>query len=113
MTTREVRHEIATLKRDLDRLQDELRHISRRGGSAARQVTSDAVQNVKGAAAHVLEEGTDRARALMHDAGDLVRDKGQDVAEGMKHQIEERPFVSVLLTLGVGFALGMLLMRRS
>jgi ElaB/YqjD/DUF883 family membrane-anchored ribosome-binding protein len=112
MTTREVRRDIAGLKKDLDRLQQDLKQITRRGGSAARHATADAVENVKGAAAGMLEEGGERARALMHDATDVVKDKGQDVFEGVKDQIEERPVASALVTMGVGFALGIILARR-
>jgi ElaB/YqjD/DUF883 family membrane-anchored ribosome-binding protein len=112
MTTREVRRDIAALKKDLDRLQDDLRQITRRGGSAARHITADAVENVRGAAAGVIEEGTERVRSVVHDAKDVVKDKGHDVMEGVKDQIEERPVASALVTMGVGFALGIILARR-
>lgn len=113
MTTREVRRDIATLKKDLDRLQNDLRQITRRGGSAARQASSDAVENVKSAAAGVLEEGGGRARAVMHDASEAVKDRGQVAFESVKDQVEERPMASALITLGLGFALGLILARRS
>lgn len=112
MTTREVRRDIAGLKKDLDRLQDDLRQITRRGGSAARNITSDAMDNVKGAAAGVLEEGTDRMRSVMHGASDVVKEKGHDVYETVKDQVEDKPVASALITMGVGFALGLFLARK-
>ncbi|CAN5632545.1 hypothetical protein BH23DEI1_BH23DEI1_24550 [soil metagenome] len=112
MTTKEVRRDIAGLKKDLDRLQGDLRQITRRGGSAARHVTSDAVESMKGAAAGVLEEGTDRMRSVMHDASDVVMERGHDVFESVKDQVEEKPVASALITMGVGFALGLFLARK-
>lgn len=112
MTTREVRRDIAALKKDLDRLQDDLRQITRRGGSAARHITADAVENVRGAAANVLEEGSDRVRSVMHDATGVVREKGHEMVEGVVHRVEEKPVASALVTMGLGFALGIFLARR-
>lgn len=112
MTTREVRRDIAGLKKDLDRLQADLKQITRRGGSAAKHVSADAIENVREAASGVLEEGGERMRSVMHDATDVVKDKGQDVVHGMKDQIEERPVTSALVTMGLGFALGILLARK-
>jgi ElaB/YqjD/DUF883 family membrane-anchored ribosome-binding protein len=112
MTTREVRRDIAGLKKDLDRLQQDLKQITRRGGSAAKHVGADAFESVKGAAAGVLEEGGERMRSVMHDAQDVVKDRGHDVYEGVKDQIEEKPLAAALMTMGVGFALGILLARR-
>jgi ElaB/YqjD/DUF883 family membrane-anchored ribosome-binding protein len=111
MTTREVRREVESLKKDLDRLQDDLRRITQRGGSAARGASQDALENVKGAAAGVLQHGGERAREFMHDATDVVRDRGEDLMESVVERVEERPLASILLTLGAGFALGMLLTR--
>jgi ElaB/YqjD/DUF883 family membrane-anchored ribosome-binding protein len=111
MTTREVRREVESLKKDLDQLQDDLRRITQRGGSAARGASQDALENVKGAAAGVLQHGGERAREFMHDATDVVRDRGEDLMETVVERVEERPLASILLTLGAGFALGMLLMR--
>jgi ElaB/YqjD/DUF883 family membrane-anchored ribosome-binding protein len=111
MTTREVRREVESLKKDLDRLQDDLRKITQRGGSAARSASSEALEGVKGAAAGVLQQGSERAKEFYHDASDAVRDRGEDLVETVVERVEERPLAAVLLTLGAGFALGVLLTR--
>jgi ElaB/YqjD/DUF883 family membrane-anchored ribosome-binding protein len=50
-------------------------------------------------------EAYDRAEAL----GERARKRASDAEERISHEIEERPFASVLTAFGVGFVIGKLL----
>ena len=53
------------------------------------------------------ERGTARARA----AADGVRDQATQAAQTVSHQIEDRPYTSVLTAFGIGLVIGRLLDR--
>ncbi len=53
------------------------------------------------------DRGVQRARA----SAEGVRDQATHAAETMTHQIEERPYTSVLTAFGIGLVIGRLLDR--
>jgi ElaB/YqjD/DUF883 family membrane-anchored ribosome-binding protein len=108
MTTRDLQRDIDALRKDLSNTQHDLQRLARSGGASARRASGDAMENVRNKARDVYEDGSEYVRSALP----AVKEKGREVVDVAKAQIEERPFATVLVTLGLGLALGLLLSRR-
>jgi ElaB/YqjD/DUF883 family membrane-anchored ribosome-binding protein len=54
---------------------------------------------------------TDRAGKVWDDATNDASRRGREGAAAVEHQIEQRPFISILLAFGVGMVIGRLINR--
>jgi ElaB/YqjD/DUF883 family membrane-anchored ribosome-binding protein len=54
---------------------------------------------------------TDRASGVWDDATNEASRRGREGVAAVEHQIEERPFISVLVAFGIGLVIGKLINR--
>jgi ElaB/YqjD/DUF883 family membrane-anchored ribosome-binding protein len=54
---------------------------------------------------------TDRVGEVWDDATDEASRRGREGVAAVEQQIEERPFISVLLAFGIGLVIGKLINR--
>lgn len=100
------------LRSDVENLRDDLRTL--RGDIA--ELTNGLV-NAGQSSVHDLNERLQRevrhrasqARNVFHEA----RERGEHAVDATRHQIEERPLVSVAGAFGLGMVVGMLMNRRN
>ncbi len=92
--------ELQDMRKDLDELKKQLKNLSEDGG--------DLLASARGK----LEAEADRLMANLKGAGATVTEKGEQLLSTTESKIEEHPWGTVLLTLGVGVAIGMLMRRR-
>ncbi|MCX5772074.1 MAG: hypothetical protein NTZ09_17625 [Candidatus Hydrogenedentes bacterium] len=95
------------IKRDLDELRGDLKQMVA-GGFKAREKLADAKSRLW-KSAHNLESCTEEQ---FKDAYDAIRRQGTRAVELGRENIEKRPLIILLSTLGIGLVLGRFLLRR-
>lgn len=92
--------ELENLRKDLDDLKAQLKSLSDDGG------------DVLASARAKLEAEAEKLVANLKSAGNSAAQKGEELIHTAEDKISDNPWVSVVATLGVGVAIGMLLRRR-
>lgn len=92
--------ELEKLRKDLDDLKAQLKSLSDDSG------------DVLSSARATLEAEAEKLVANLKSAGNTATKKGEELIHTAEDKISDNPWVSVLATLGVGVAIGMLLRRR-
>jgi len=96
MATRNLEGEFDVFKDDLNKLRNDLAHLS----AALRDTTSETVR-----------EQVDAIRTHVDKLTREAREQGRETLDDLADRIEERPLTSVLIAFGVGVLLGRLLDR--
>jgi ElaB/YqjD/DUF883 family membrane-anchored ribosome-binding protein len=91
-----IQKDIASLRDDVASLTDTLKDVSARQAAGV---------------ADALRHGLDGAAGRVKDASKRVRAGAQEAADTLQANVEEHPFSSVLLALGLGVVVGMLMRR--
>jgi|SRR5690554_4955167 len=92
--------ELESLRKDLNDLKAQIKSLSDEGG------------DVLASARATLEAEAEKLVANLKSAGSSAAQKGEELIHTAEDKISDNPWVSVLATLGVGVAIGMLLRRR-
>lgn len=92
---------VNALTKDVKDMRDDMKDVIAAVKAKAGSYVDDAKASVHESAAHRLDQ--------VHDAADAVRQRYDDGLESCASKIAERPFVSVLAALGVGWVLGRLM----
>jgi ElaB/YqjD/DUF883 family membrane-anchored ribosome-binding protein len=104
---RNLEEEFDTLKAGLDTLRKDIGSLVSSFGDAA----TDEVKT-RGRRAHAaVGRATDRAAEVWDDATNQVSRRGRQGVAAVEQQIEERPFISVLVAFGIGLVIGKLINR--
>jgi ElaB/YqjD/DUF883 family membrane-anchored ribosome-binding protein len=74
----------------------DLLHTAKKVGSQAKEVVQERWDNLRNTASDVVEQG---------------RDKLQDVEHAVEERIQNRPFMAILMAIGLGFLVGFLCRR--
>ena len=106
-TNRNLEEEFDTLKAGLDTLRND---ISSRVNSFA-DATTDEIRTRGRRARAAVGRVTDRAGEVWDDATNEASRRGREGVAAVEQQIEERPFISVLVAFGIGVAIGRLIDR--
>lgn len=104
MAERDLQKEFDALKRDLNRVQTDLKKLTETGGEMA----SEALQSARAK----LEEETQRLIERLQITATEAKVKGQQALHEVEHQVEEHPMASLLTSFGVGFLVGWLISRK-
>ena len=95
------------IKKDLNQLRDDL-------ASLTRAVTENQKDNISGLRDEIRRESREALRKVKNkgnEALDRAKDAGDQAIHGVEHQIEERPFLSILLMFLAGILVGKMLDR--
>lgn len=104
MADRDLQKEFDQLKKDLGKLQGDLKDLTEAGSAVAGETVTQARER--------LEAETQRLIARLQESAGELKGRGQKVIEEVEHQVEEKPMPTLLTTFGVGFLLGWLLSRK-
>ena len=91
------------LEAELAKLRDDVSSLA----GTVRDVASEEVQ----ATVDAIRDRLDKAAAEARKAGRRAKAGAHDAADAIEDAIEEHPFTSVLIALGLGFILGAFLRR--
>jgi ElaB/YqjD/DUF883 family membrane-anchored ribosome-binding protein len=91
----DLRNDLAALRADVARLAQQIADILAARGNATWRL---ARSNVEGA----LTEAQDKGK----EAVDAVREVGDNMAEAIDRSLQERPYTTLALALGIGFLFG-------
>jgi ElaB/YqjD/DUF883 family membrane-anchored ribosome-binding protein len=100
---RNLEEELDTLKAGLDTLRKEI--------SAFGDAATDEVKTRGRRARAAVGRATDRASEVWEDATSEASRRGREGIASLEHQIDERPFISVLVAFGIGVVVGRLIDR--
>jgi ElaB/YqjD/DUF883 family membrane-anchored ribosome-binding protein len=103
--TRTLEEEFDALKAGVDTLRKEISSLVGSLGDAATDEISTRGRRARATVGRV----TDRAGEVWDDATNEASRRGRDGAAAVEHQIEQRPFISVLVAFGVGVVIGKLI----
>lgn len=103
-TTASEKAEIDQLKSDLRTLREDFAKLGKDVVSATRHGASSAGDAARAEAQRRLEQ--------LGDAWDTTKERGAAAKHDVERRIEEHPFASVMIALGVGVVIGKLLDRR-
>jgi ElaB/YqjD/DUF883 family membrane-anchored ribosome-binding protein len=103
--TRNLEEEFDALKAGVDTLRKEISSLVGSLGDAATDEISTRGRRARATVGRV----TDRAGEVWDDATNEASRRGRDGAAAVEHQIEQRPFISVLVAFGVGVVIGKLI----
>lgn len=92
--------ELEKMRKDVEALKAQLATLSEDGG----ELLASARQK--------LEQEAERLVGNLKSASATAAKKGEELVHQAEDKISDNPWVSVLATLGVGVAIGMLLRRR-
>jgi ElaB/YqjD/DUF883 family membrane-anchored ribosome-binding protein len=104
---RNLGEELDTLKAGLDTLRKEIGSLVGSFGSAATDEVETRGRRARAAVGRV----TDRAGEVWDDATNEASRRGREGVAAVEHQIEERPFISLLVAFGIGLVIGKLINR--
>ena len=104
MAERDLHKEFDVLKKDLGKLQEDLKRLTETGGSVA----SDAVAAAKAK----LEAETEQLVQRLREVGGEARHRSKQVLEDVEHKVEEQPLTALATSFGIGLVLGWLLSRK-
>jgi ElaB/YqjD/DUF883 family membrane-anchored ribosome-binding protein len=104
---RNLEEELDTLKTDLDTLRKDISSLATSFGDAATDEIRTRGRHARAAVGRV----TDRAGEVWDDATSEASRRGREGVAALEHQIDERPFLSVLLAFGIGVVIGRLIHR--
>jgi ElaB/YqjD/DUF883 family membrane-anchored ribosome-binding protein len=104
---RNLEEEFDAIKAGVDTLRQQ---ISSLVGSVGDAATGEVRTRGRRARAAV-GRATDRAGEVWDDAANEASRRGREGAAAVEHQIEQRPFISVLVAFGAGVVIGKLISR--
>jgi ElaB/YqjD/DUF883 family membrane-anchored ribosome-binding protein len=104
---RNLEEEFDALKAGVDNLRNEISSLVGSLGDAATDEIRTRGRRARAAVGRV----TDRAGKVWDDATNDASRRGREGAAAVEHQIEQRPFISILLAFGVGMVIGKLINR--
>jgi ElaB/YqjD/DUF883 family membrane-anchored ribosome-binding protein len=104
---RNLEEELDTLKASLDTLRKDVSSLASSFGDAA----TDEVRTRGRRARAAVGRATNRAGEVWDDATSEVSRRGREGVASLEHQIDERPFISVLVAFGIGVVIGKLTNR--
>jgi ElaB/YqjD/DUF883 family membrane-anchored ribosome-binding protein len=111
MNQSDLEKEVAALKKELAKVQADFGKLAEDGGRAAKQAT-EAANEAVAAATKKLEAEAQKLYEGLQGAGRSALKTGEDAVAGVQEQIQDKPLLSAVAALGVGFVLGMFLSRR-
>jgi ElaB/YqjD/DUF883 family membrane-anchored ribosome-binding protein len=91
------------LEAELSKLRDDVVSL----GGTLRDITSDEVH----AAVDAIRDRLDKAAVEAHKAARRAKAGVHDAADAIEGAIEEHPFTSILIALGLGFLIGAFMRR--
>lgn len=101
---RNLEEEVDTLKADLDTLRKDISSLVSSFGDAAIDEVKTGGRRARAAVGRV----TDRAGEVWDDATNEASRRGREGIAAVEQQIEERPFISLLMAFGIGLVIGKL-----
>ena len=104
---RNLEDEFDTLKAGLDTLRKEIGSLASSFGDTA----TDEVTTRGRRARAAVGRATDRAGEVWDDATSEASRRGREGVAAVEQQIEERPFISLLVAFVIGLAIGKLIDR--
>jgi ElaB/YqjD/DUF883 family membrane-anchored ribosome-binding protein len=104
---RNLEDEFDTLKAGLDTLRKDINSLVSSFGDAATDEAKTRGRRARTAVGRV----TDRAGEAWDDAANAASRRGREGVAAVEQQIEERPFLSVLVAFGIGLVIGKLIDR--
>ena len=104
---RNLEEEFDALKAGLDTLRNDISSRVNSFGDAATDEVRTRGRRARAAVGRV----TDRAGEVWDDATNEASRRGREGVAALKQQIEERPFISVLVAFGIGVMIGRLINR--
>ena len=104
---RNLEEELDTLKAGLDTLRKDISALVSSFGDTATDEVKTRGRRARAAVGRV----TDRASEVWDDATNKASGRGREGVAAVEHQIEERPFISVLVAFGIGVVIGKLINR--
>ena len=107
VANRNLEEEFDTLKAGLDKLRKDIGSLVSSFGDAATDEVKTRGQRARAA----VGRATDRAGEVWDDATNQASRRGREGVAALEHQIEERPFISVLVAFGIGLVIGKLINR--
>ena len=96
--------EVDSIKDDLKKLQADLKRLTDASTEMGADLYNTAREKLEIEANKLMEH-------FQETAGD-VKGQGKKVMQDVEQRVEEKPVSSVLMTLGIGFALGWLIGRK-
>jgi ElaB/YqjD/DUF883 family membrane-anchored ribosome-binding protein len=107
VANRNLEEELDALKADLDKLRKDISTLVSSFGDAATDAVETSGRRARAAAGRV----TDRAGEVWDNATNEASRRGRAGVAAVEQQIEERPFISVLVAFGIGLVIGNLINR--
>lgn len=104
MADRDLSREMETLRDDMGKLRADISAVAETLKDLGKSRVDDAKASLSGLVDSLKEE--------LLRGWEGARERGKKSVETVEHQIEQRPFISVLAAFGVGVLLGKLLDRR-
>jgi ElaB/YqjD/DUF883 family membrane-anchored ribosome-binding protein len=104
---RNLEEEFDVLKAGLDTLRKEISSLASSFGDAATDEVKTRGQRARAAVGRVA----DRAGEVWDDAANEASRRGREGVAAVEQQIEERPFISLLVAFGIGLVIGKLISR--
>lgn len=104
-----------SLQKELDALRSDIASVQADIGritETIKKTTGESIQDTGESIRRRFEELQRRIQGQASQALGAARTRGRRSVEGVEHQIEERPFVSMLIAFGVGLLISYLLGRR-
>ena len=106
VTNRNLEEEFDTLKAGLDTLRKEISSLVDAFDAATGEVRTRGRR-----ARAAVGRATARAGEVWDDAANEASRRGREGIAAVEQQIEERPFISVLVAFGIGLVIGKLINR--
>ena len=106
-TNRNLEEEFDTLKAGLDTLRKEISALANSFGDTATDEVKTRGRRARAAVGRV----TDRPGEVWVDATNEASRRGREGVAAVEQQINERPFISVLVAFGIGVVIGKLINR--
>lgn len=103
MAERDYAKEIDALKGDLTAVRNDLQTLLKSVADDQREYGHETVQRIQ----DTVNEARGEINRLAREAGA----RGREGVTAVEHQIEERPFTSVIAAFGIGIVIGKLLDR--
>jgi ElaB/YqjD/DUF883 family membrane-anchored ribosome-binding protein len=110
MAHRDLDKALASLHRDLERVQKDLATLARDGGKAAKQAGTTA-HEAGDAAYRTLETGAHAMVDAAKDVGSSAIAGGEHVLSSVEEHIKAHPLAMVAAAVGTGVAIGWLIHR--